>query len=325
MRASSGIRTTAWALVAIGAAAPLLRRRLRLSPPLVLGAAALAPAALAVAAPRSRRRDVALCALQMWAYIAAYELPHDDPERQRRRVLVGYPIAIDRVLGLGELPTVRLQRRFSRPGEVNALERVLSGCHWVWFAVPHASLAYVLARAPERFPGAAARMYTVFDLGASFYWAIPTAPPWWAAAHGRLGDGRELAVRRTMIEYGPQFWGRLWRPLFGMLGGNPLAAMPSLHFATSVMAARLLWEVDPLAGSVGSLYAGALGLALVYLGEHYLIDLLAGAALSEGVQALSPRLGPLYRAVGSALAALQRRGSRAPMLTEVSHGIQRRR
>ena len=56
----------------------------------------------------------------------------------------------------------------------------------MWFLVPHASVGYVLLRDPERFPAAAARMYAVFDLGAVFYWAIPTAPPWWAAAHGRL-------------------------------------------------------------------------------------------------------------------------------------------
>jgi membrane-associated phospholipid phosphatase len=302
----SAIRATAWALVGAGACAPALRRRLGLRPAAVLGVAALAPPAAAVAMAPGRRRDVAVCALQMWAYIAAYELPHDDAEEQSRRVAVDYPIRVDRLLGLGELPTIRLQRRFSRPGEVNAVERVLSGCHWVWFAVPHLSLAYVLLRAPERFPGAAARMYSVFDVGAVFYWLVPTAPPWWAAEHGRLGDGRELAVRRTMIEYGPQFWGPLWAPLYGMLGGNPLAAMPSLHFATSAMGARLLWEVDPVAGTVGSAYAAALGLALVYLGEHYLIDVLAGAALSEAVQALSPRVAPLYRAVERALGAVRR-------------------
>jgi hypothetical protein len=309
LRARRGIRIAAWTLVVTGVAAPALRRRLKLPPAAVMGAAALAPPALAVAAPRSRRRDVAICALQMWAYAAAYELPHDDPEQQRRRVLIDYPIAIDRVLGLGELPTIRLQRRFSRPGQVNAVERVLSGCHWVWFTVPHASLAYVLMRAPERFPGAAARMYTVFDVGASFYWLVPTAPPWWAAERGRLGEGGELLVRRTMIEYGPQFWGRLWAPLFGMLGGNPLAAMPSLHFATSVMGARVLREVGPVAGAVGAAYATSLGLALVYLGEHYLADLVAGALLSEAIQALSPRLAPTYRAVGLALERLQRFGS----------------
>ena len=54
-----------------------------------------------------------------------------------------------------------------------------------------------------------------------------------------------------MIEYGEQFWGDRWDALYDVLGGNPLAAMPSLHFATSLMAAHLLSEVGPVAGAVG--------------------------------------------------------------------------
>jgi membrane-associated phospholipid phosphatase len=229
----------------------------------------------------------------MWAYIASYEMPHDDPERLARRARLDYPIAADRVLGLGVLPTVRLQRAFATPGQVNRFERVLVLCHWIWFAIPHLSLWYVLVRRPERLPSAAARMYAVFDVGAVFYWAVPTAPPWWAASQGRIEESQRVRVRRMMIEYGPVFWGPLWEPLFSFLGGNPLAAMPSLHFATSLMGAHLLSEVDPVAGTVGWTYAGLLGLGLVYLGEHYLVDLVAGAALAETIRLTAARVAPL--------------------------------
>jgi membrane-associated phospholipid phosphatase len=307
LRARRAIRATAWALVATGVALPVLRRRLKIPPAVVLGGAGLTPAALCVAIPRSRARDVGLCALNMWAYLAAYEMPNDDPDRLAARVLVDYPVAIDRMLGLGVPPTLRLQRAFSRPGRVNRFERVLAWCHWVWFFVPHATIAYVLWRDPDRFPSAAARMYGVFDAGAVFYWAIPTAPPWYAAARGRLEDGDALRVRRMMIEYGEQFWGERWGALYDVFGGNPVAAMPSLHFATSLMAAHLLSEVGPIAGAVGWTYAATLGLALVYLGEHYAVDLLAGAALAEGVRGLAPRAEPLYRRLSAGLQALELR------------------
>ena len=39
-----------------------------------------APAALALAAPRTRVRDAGVYALQMFAYVAHYEMPDDDPE-----------------------------------------------------------------------------------------------------------------------------------------------------------------------------------------------------------------------------------------------------
>jgi membrane-associated phospholipid phosphatase len=254
-----------------------------------------------------RRRQIAACLLNMWAYIAAYEMPHDHPEELARRAHRSYPIVADRRLGLGVLPTVRLQRAFSTPGRVSRFERLMVLCHWIWFAVPHLSVIYVLIRRSERFPAAAARMYAVFDLGAIFYWAIPTAPPWWAAAEGRLEDSQQVEVRRMMIEYGPVFWGPLWEPLFTLLGGNPLAAMPSLHFATSLMGAHVLSDVDPVAGAVGWSYATMLGLGLVYLGEHYLIDLVAGAALTEGARAAAPRLAPLARKAVGLLDSLQAR------------------
>jgi membrane-associated phospholipid phosphatase len=274
----------------------------------VLAVSGLSPLAICVIMPRSRRRDVLVSALNMWAYIAAYEMPHDDPERLSQRAYVGYPLAVDRVLGLGVPPTIRLQRAFSAPGRVRRSERALVWCHWVWFLVPHTSLGYVLIRRPDQFARAAARMYAVFDVGAVFYWAIPTAPPWWASARG-LMPPCTLGVRRMMVEYGPEFWGDLWEPLYDVLGGNPLAAMPSLHFATSLMAARVLREVDPVAGAVGWCYAGALGLALVYLGEHYLVDLLGGVALEESVRVVAPRAVPAARRLSRWLEGLRLRGA----------------
>ncbi|MGI8904493.1 MAG: phosphatase PAP2 family protein [Solirubrobacteraceae bacterium] len=280
---------------------------MKLGPAAVLTGAALAPVALCVAVPRSRARDLALCTLNMWAYLAAYEMPHDAPAALAARVRVEYPIAVDRVLGLGVAPTVRLQEAFARPGVIRGFESVLVWCHWTWFVVPHGSVAYVLLRDRARFPAAAARMYAVFDLGAVFYWAIPTAPPWWAASRGRL----PVPVRRMMNEYGDQFWGDRWSKLYDVFGGNPLAAMPSLHFATSLMAAHLLSEVGPVAGAAGWAYVTLLGLALVYLGEHYAADLLGGAALAESVRVLAPRLEPLARSVSRFVQASQARATPA--------------
>ncbi len=278
-------------------------------PAVVVSTAAIAPAALSVALPRTRARDIGVCVLQMWAYLEAYKLPYDDPERAAARVHVRYPIAADEVLGFGTVPSARLQRAFSHRGEVNDFERVLVWCHWLWFLVPHGSVLYVLLRSPGKFPSAAARMYAVFDLGAVCYWVAPTAPPWWAAAGGHLDHEQAPAVRRMMIEYGERFWGDRWGDLYDVFGGNPLAAMPSLHFATSLMAARLLSEVGPVAGALGWAYAGTLGLALVYLGEHYAIDLVAGAALTQTVSVGAKHTAPVARALSRGLAVLQARAS----------------
>jgi len=296
-------------VVAAGVAAPLLRKRVP-APPIVAQAVAFAaPFGLCVAVPRSRSRDLATCGLQMWAYLAAYKSPHDDPVAQQRRVHIDYPIAADRLLGLGELPSTRLQRALAREGpegaEWSVLDRGLVWAHWMWFMVPHGTLVYILARHPQRFPRAAVMTYAVFDIGASMYWLAPTAPPWYASSAAPHRAAAEPQVRRMMVEYGELFWRDGWGSLYSVFGGNPLAAMPSLHFATSVMAALLLAEVGSLAGAIGFSYAIVLGFALVYLGEHYVVDLLAGAALTGAVRRFERPAGAVLARVGRAVAALE--------------------
>ncbi len=296
-------------MVVAGVLAPLVRKRVA-APALVTQTVAFAaPLALCVATPRSRSRDVATCGLQMWAYLAAYKTPHDEPDAQVARTHFGYPILADRLLGLGELPSARLQRMLARSGpegpEWRTLDRVLVWAHWSWFMVPHGSVGFMLARHPRRFVRAALMMYSVFDLGAIVYWLAPTAPPWYASSEQAL-SARELpVVRRMMVEYGEEFWQDRWGSLYSVFGGNPLAAMPSLHFATSLMAALLLAEVGPLPGAIGASYAAVLGFALVYLGEHYAVDLIAGAGLTIAVYRLGPRAGPVIARTGRAIAALE--------------------
>ncbi len=304
------LRAAAWGVVAAGVAAPLLRKRLPGPPVAAQAVAFAAPFGLCVAVPRSRTRDLATCGLQMWAYLAAYKSPHDDPLAQERRVHIDYPIVADRLLGLGELPSLRLQRALARKGpggeaEWSALDRGLVWAHWMWFMVPHGTLVYILARHPQRFPRAAVMTYAVFDIGASVYWLAPTAPPWYASSTAVGGAAAKPQVRRMMVEYGELFWRDGWGSLYSVFGGNPLAAMPSLHFATSVMAALLLAEVGPLAGAIGFSYSIALGFALVYLGEHYAVDLLAGAALTVAVRRLERPAGSAVARVGRAVAALE--------------------
>ena len=287
LRSSRALRALAWGAVAVGVAAPLARHRLRLRPQAVTVLSFQAPVALALATPRTRLRDAGIYALQMWAYYAHYDMPDDDPDALLRRTRIDYPARIDRVLGCGETPTTRLQRALGRPGEVCPHDLALAWVHWAWFIVPHGTVAYLLLRHHDRFVHGAAMTAATFDLGLVAYWSIPTAPPWYAAETGRLEP-----VRRIMVEAGEKFWKRMWRPLYDGLEGNPFAAMPSLHFGTSVMAARLLSEVGRGPGALGWSYALTLGFGLVYLGEHYLVDLLGGYALAEVVRRGAPVVTP---------------------------------
>jgi membrane-associated phospholipid phosphatase len=293
----------AGAATAIGAAivTPLLRKRLRIPAPVTIAACAAGPLAVAVVTPRSKKRDVALFALQMWGFIMVHELPFDRPERLRARLRSRYPITADRLLGLGALPNSRLQRALARLPGTRIVNRYLTWAHWLWFLEPYVALAVILARHPERFPRAARQMAAVFDLGCSVYFALPTAPPWWASEQGLTGE----EVRRIMVEVGEETWGSAWPKMYGALGGNPWAAMPSLHFATSMTAALALSEAGRAEGAFGWAYAGTLGFALVYLGEHYVTDLLAGAVLVAVVRRGELLAEPLIRGMTAGLQRLE--------------------
>ncbi|HYI37047.1 MAG TPA: phosphatase PAP2 family protein [Thermoleophilaceae bacterium] len=300
MRSSRALRTLAWGVVAVGVAAPLVRHRLRLRVPVVTALSFSAPVALALAAPRTRARDAGIYALQMWAYYAHYDMPDDRPEDLLARTRVGYPARIDGVLGGGRLPTHRLQAALGRPGQIQRHDLALSAVHWSWFLVPHGTAAYMLLFHHDQFVRSAILIAGTFDAGLLIYWSLPTAPPWYAAQTGRIEP-----VRRIMVEAGERFWKGLWRPLYDGLEGNPFAAMPSLHFGTSVMAAHVLSGVGRLHGAAGWAYALTLGFGLVYLGEHYVIDLIGGLALAEAVRRAEPHMRPLLLAAGRRIQQLE--------------------
>jgi len=68
-----------------------------------------------------------------------------------------------------------------------------------------------------------------------------------------------------------------------------------------------VWLGAAAAFLVHVVIATTLGVALVYLGEHYVIDLLAGLTLTEGIRAAAPRVTPLFRGVSRAVSALEAR------------------
>ena len=245
----------------------------------------------------------------MWAYVATYEMPNDDPEALERRVKVAYPVRVDKTIGLGTTPTLRLQRALAHARAASRTwEKLLVWSHWLWFLFPHGTVAYLLLRRPEHFPRGAAQIYATFDLGLIGYWAVPTAPPWYAARAGSDGgrpharaapdDGR---VRRAVLEV--------------RLGASvrfPRRQSPRCHAVAALRHlrdGRARAHRQPRAPPRRSAwtYAATLGLALVYLGEHYVVDLAAGLALAEGVRRGTPAAAPLARGVSGAVRLLERR------------------
>src|ERR1700761_6139620 len=146
------VRAGAAATLGAAIALPLVRKRLRIPGPVTLAVASAGPLAVAVLAPRTRKRDVALFAMQMWAFTVVHEMPYDDPERLRRRLYTRYPVEIDSKIGFGRLPGVRLQHLLAGRRGTKALDRFLTVTHWLWFFEPYTVLAWILVLHPNHFP-----------------------------------------------------------------------------------------------------------------------------------------------------------------------------
>ena len=277
------------------------RRSIGVSRPLTLAVVAMVPVACAAALPRGRFRAAVIWAAHMWAYKVAFELPYDVPGRTRARLHIDYPIRADSAVGAGEPPTARLQRRLRRPPRLSWLDRAASFVYFAWEVEPHAALLWILLRHPERFCGAAVRLGLTVDLTLIGYAALPTAPPWWASEReGRMGG----SVRRVVAEVGKELRGKPRPGVDHNTGANPWGSMPSDHFGSAAMTAMLLSEIDRRAGAIGWAYALALGATLVYCGEHYVIDLIAGLSLASAVRAAAPALATPVRHAGAAIARL---------------------
>jgi membrane-associated phospholipid phosphatase len=125
------------------------------------------------------------------------------------------------------------------------------------------------------------RFATVLFAGVATYVLIPTAPPWMAASPDFPYRIMEPLARHTTsgwVELG--FSSVSSVVLRGQQWANPTAAIPSLHAAFALFVVVFFWRrVSSVVAHVAmSAFPLAMAVALVYFGEHYVIDILAGWA-----------------------------------------------
>jgi membrane-associated phospholipid phosphatase len=280
--------------VAIGLIAA--RRRIGMHPALTLPLGCVPPLGCAIAVPKGRRRYVAVAAAYMHLFKLGWELPYDDPQKLRRRLWVDQPIRFDTVVGLGVPPGVRLQRALRRRGEVTAFDKLVTVVYGSWF-VPQLLIAYLLARHEEYVPRAGARLSAAYHLTCPFYFFAPEAPPWYASEKEGRMDGEIERVARLVV------YDTLKRepPRESKVPGNPWGSMPSDHISSAAITAMGLSEVSPLYGALGWTYVAAASFAVVYLGEHYVADVVVGLLIAEAVRRAEPLAAPFVRAVARAV------------------------
>ena len=217
--------------------------------------------------------------LPLFALLVLYDFLRGAVEVVPDQAHIAPQVAIDKVLGAGQIPTVWLQHHLWNPGHL----------HWydvaAWAVyMTHFFAVWVVAAVLWRLDRRRFRRYAVLTitltLGAFLtYWLYPAQPPW-------LHDA---GVARIV----PTVWDHLGVPAMQSLYEdgrlvNTVAAMPSLHAAYPCMLLLFFWSSAGRVVRMGlSLYTLAMAFALVYGGEHFVADILAGWAMAGAAYALT--------------------------------------
>lgn len=214
--------------------------------------------------------------LPFFGLLVAYDFLRGAVAVAPERAHVAAQIAVDKALAGGAVPTVWLQQHLWSPGHP----------HWydygVWVVyMTHFFVVWVTAAVLWRVSRRRFRRYAVLTVVltlAAFltYWLYPAQPPWLTADAGHLP-----AVDRIV----PDVWGHVGVTTVQSVYENDhlvnaVAAMPSLHAAYPFMLLLFFWPAGRRLRIGLALYTLAMAFALVYGGEHYVTDILAGWAMA---------------------------------------------
>lgn len=188
----------------------------------------------------------------------------------------------------GRLPSAILQGEFYGPGGPDRFDYGWTVVYLSFFVVPHLVALILLWRGRRMFWHYTLATGVLFALALGGFFIIPTSPPWMVteaipgAGFSKIGrvtkevlDGINLPVR--LFNQSENARGRMSEV---RLEPNSIAAMPSIHFAVTALPAFVARGSGRILYAAALLYTGMMGIALVYLGEHYILDFVMGGLLA---------------------------------------------
>jgi PAP2 superfamily len=200
------------------------------------------------------------------------------------------PIVFEKTILGGAVATTWLQDRLGHGLIQHIFENALVAEYLFHFAAPLAAGLWLWWRHREWFSTFVSAYFLVMAVGFLVYLVFPEMPPWLAARDGLLPH-----VQRMVVDTLQQVGG--FGQFYAGADPEPNAAMPSLHvsvpmaIACTIVAVRgarrwtsWLWMLYPLSLSFG----------VLYLGEHYVADAVAGlilGGLGFGVAVMSRNWG----------------------------------
>ncbi len=181
-------------------------------------------------------------------------------------------IHFDQWLGFGHTPTWWLQRWLWH-GHVTVFELYLYFLYTIHFLMPIALGVLIWKKFGNSLYWQFMVALLVLSYGAFItYLLFPAAPPWMASELGYIDHIRRISSDVWWTMGIKDFSG-----FYAKLSPNPVAAVPSLHSAYPTLFALFINKMYGFRKSwFVWLYPASIWLGVVYLGEHFVIDVLLG-------------------------------------------------
>jgi FtsH-binding integral membrane protein len=174
----------------------------------------------------------------------------------------------------GTLPSKWLQDRLYDPDRFQPHDIALALVHLSFFVTPFVVGLVLWLWQREAFGRYCRATAITFGLGLIGFLLLPTAPPW-------MSDPDTVTRITTGMFSSGGASTSSWRDGDDLsFEPNHLAALPSVHVAIAVLVFLALRSFSPRWSWVGGAYAAAMTLAVVYLGEHFVLDALLGWAIA---------------------------------------------
>lgn len=183
----------------------------------------------------------------------------------------------------GFLPTQALQTMFFQPSTLSWYDFLFTILYFLHFALPlaFAFLLWMLNRTHFRefITGILMLSYAAWVTFVIF----PAAPPWLASQ-----EGYSPKVYKILDSSLTSFPEKLKLPtIYHTFNPNPIAAVPSLHAAYPLLVFLFSLHFFKKKAIFFLPYVLTVWLSIVYLGEHYVVDVVAGAIYAVVFYALS--------------------------------------
>ena len=176
------------------------------------------------------------------------------------------------------LPTVLLQHQFYNPNQVGWQDLVAMFFYFMHFPLPILVGFIFWLRSRDHYHRFIAALLLMCFIAFITYLFWPSAPPWYEFSATRVPPGE--VVHKIINETVDKLWGKNYivTPLYSKLNPNQFAAFPSLHAAFPMLAAVYAWSRYRWLSGVLIVWSCCLVASIVYLGEHYVVDAVAGLA-----------------------------------------------